>query len=208
MEGDDIRPGAGRVYRSAWTVYLLLAIAGAVWMGLANREEGGLVPGMLFDPATWPLDLLWGVAGGAALLLVWLAGRTLLPIARELEDTLADLLGGLDLSETLALALISGFAEEVFFRGAVQGSFGIVPATLVFALLHGGPGKPFLLWTLFALIAGAVFGGLALTRGNLLAPIVAHVLVNAVNLRRLSRQGSRHGAGSATARGGPATPGE
>lgn len=193
MREDDIRPGAGRIYRSAWTVYLLVAIAGALWMGLANREEGGLEPGIFFDPATWALDLLWGLAGGAALLLVWLAGRTLLSLARELEDTLADLLGGLDLSETLALALISGFAEEIFFRGAVQGSFGIVPATLVFALLHGGPGKPFLLWTLFALVAGAVFGGLALTRGNLLAPIVAHVLVNAVNLRRLSRHGSRPG---------------
>jgi membrane protease YdiL (CAAX protease family) len=204
MEGDDIRPGAGRIYRSAWTVYLLLAIAGAVWMGLANRDEGGLAPGMLFDPATWALDLLWGLAGGALLLAVWLVGRTLLPLARELEQTLADLLGGLDLSQTLALALISGFAEEVFFRGAVQGSFGIVPATLVFALLHGGPGRPFLLWTLFALAAGAVFGGLALTRGNLLAPIVAHVLVNAVNLRRLARQGERAGTapGSASPPGG------
>jgi uncharacterized protein len=197
MPDDSIRPGAGRIYRSAWTVYLLLAIAGAVWMGLANREEGGLVPGMLLDPATWALDLLWGLAGGAVLLLVWLAGRTLLPLARELEDTLADLLGGLDLSETLALALISGFAEEIFFRGAVQGSFGILPATLVFALLHGGPGRPFLLWTVFALIAGAVFGGLALTRGNLLAPIVAHVLVNAVNLRRLARLGERREAAAA-----------
>lgn len=208
MSADDIRPGSARIYRSAWVVYLLLAIAGALWMGWANREAGGLAPGMFFDPRTWALDLLWGLAAGAALVAVWLAGRALLPIARELEDTLADLLGGLDLSQTLALALISGFAEEVFFRGAVQGAFGIVPATLLFALLHGGPGRPFLLWTLFALIAGATFGALTLYRGDLLAPVTAHVLVNAVNLRRLASRGARRGSGPTEAPGGAPPPGD
>ena len=194
---DDIRPSVSRIYRSAWGIYLLLAIAGVIWMGIANREAGGLVPGLFFDAGTWPMDLLWGVGAGAALLGLWLAGRTLLPLARELERAIADLLGGLTVPDALALALISGIAEEVFFRGAVQGSWGIVPATILFALLHGGPGKPFLLWTLFALIAGAAFGGLLLLRGNLLAPIVAHAVVNGVNLRRLALQGS-----------GPASPGE
>lgn len=181
-DGDDIRPSSVRVYQAAWAVYLLLAIGGAVWMGLAR---GGLVLEQFVDPATWHLDLLWGLGAGVALLALWLAGRALLPVARDLERAIADVLGGLTPSDALALALISGFAEELFFRGAVQGSWGIVPATVVFALLHTGPGRPFLLWTFFALLAGAVFGALALARGNLLAPMTAHVVVNAVNLRRL-----------------------
>ena len=111
-------------------------------------------------------------------------------MARDLERTIASLLDGLSPPDALALALISGFAEELFFRGAVQGSWGIVAATLLFALLHTGPGRPFLLWTAFALIAGAAFGVLAQERGNLLAPITAHVLVNAVNLTRLTKQRS------------------
>lgn len=189
MDGGDIRPTSARIYRSAWLIYLLLAIAGAVWMGLAHRQEGGLALAQFIDPATWGLDLLWGLGAGAALLAVWFAGRSLLPLARDLEAAIAELLGGLTVSEALALALISGFAEEVFFRGAVQGTWGIVPATVLFALLHGGPGRPFLLWTLFALVAGAAFGTLALVRGNLLAPIAAHVVVNAVNLRRLAQLG-------------------
>jgi hypothetical protein len=166
----------------------VLAIAGAVWMGLSGD---GLALARFVDPRTWWADLLWGLGAGAALLALWLAGRRLLPIARELERAIAALLDGLSLPDALALALISGFAEELFFRGAVQGSWGIVAATVLFALLHTGPGRPFLLWTLFALVAGAAFGGLVLLRGNLLAPVVAHVLVNAVNLSRLVRRGPK-----------------
>lgn len=82
--------------------------------------------------------------------------------------------------------MLSGFAEELFFRGAVQGSWGFVWATLLFALMHTGPDRAFRLWTLFALLAGALFGGLMLWRGNLLAPVTAHFVVNAVNLRRIA----------------------
>jgi uncharacterized protein len=82
--------------------------------------------------------------------------------------------------------VLSGFAEELFFRGAVQGAIGWLPATLAFALLHTGPGRAFRLWTLFALLAGLLFGALMELRGNLLGPVVAHFLVNAVNLWRLA----------------------
>lgn len=184
-QSEEIQPSADRLYRVAWAVYLVLAIGGAVWLGLA--EEDGLALEHFLDPTTWWADLLWGVAAGAALLGVWHAGRALLPLARELERAIAGILDGLAPSDALALALISGFAEELFFRGAVQGSWGVVAATVLFALLHTGPGRPFLLWTAFALVAGAAFGALALTRGNLLAPVTAHVTVNAVNLTRLAK---------------------
>jgi hypothetical protein len=187
-ELEDIRPSADRLYRVAWVVYLLLAIAGAIWMGLAEGDgRTGLTLARFVDPATWWIDLLWGLGAGGALLGLWLAGRAVLPLARELERAIAAILDGLSPSDAFALAVISGFAEELFFRGAVQGSWGVVAATVLFALLHTGPGRPFLLWTVFALLAGAVFGVLALLRGNLLAPIVAHVAVNAVNLTRLAK---------------------
>ena len=35
-------------------------------------------------------------------------------------------------------------------------------------------------------VLAVIFGGLMVWRGNLLAPVVAHFLVNAVNLRRLT----------------------
>ena len=124
--------------------------------------------------------------GAAGLLLaLWEAGRRVFPTARELEQRLAELLGPIDLSEVIGLALLSGFAEELFFRGAVQGSWGWLPATVLFALLHTGPGPAFRLWTLFAAVAGMVLAGLMIWRGNLLAPVVAHGLLNGINLARL-----------------------
>jgi len=87
--------------------------------------------------------------------------------------------------EIVALALLSGFAEELFFRGAVQGAWGWFPATVLFTLLHTGPGSTYKAWTAFAGVAGLALAGLMLWRGNLLAPILAHVVVNAVNLNQL-----------------------
>lgn len=186
MESDSPSPtplAPGRLYRFAWGLYLFLALAGVVWIGI----QRGRIPLSLFlDTRRWWLDLGLGTGAGLLLLGLWSVAERIFPLARELEARLAQALGPLNGSEALALAVLSGFAEELFFRGAVQGSLGWVAATLLFGLLHSGPGKAFRLWTLFAILAGAVLGLLMVWRGNLLGPVVGHFLVNAVNLRRLA----------------------
>ena len=99
--------------------------------------------------------------------------------------------------EIVALALLSGFAEELFFRGAVQGAWGWLPATVLFTLLHTGPGSTYKAWTAFAGVAGLALAGLMLWRGNLLAPILAHVVVNAVNLNQLAGEPGTKPSGAA-----------
>ncbi len=176
----------GQLYRIAWVFYLFLAIGGALWIG----GRRGTIPLEIFvDHAAWWLDLGLGLAAGAVLLGLWQLGRRRIGSARALEGQLAELLVGVQRSEVVALALLSGFAEELFFRGAVQGAWGWPLATLLFALLHVGPGAAFRSWTVFAAVAGLLFAGLMLWRGNLLAPVVAHALVNAVNLGRLANPG-------------------
>jgi membrane protease YdiL (CAAX protease family) len=173
----------GRLYRFAWGLYLFLALAGVLWLGARH----GVIPLSLFvDTRRWWLDLALGAGAGLLLLAAWWGAERAFPLARELEARLAGVLGPLTLSEAVGLALLSGFAEELFFRGALQETFGWVAATLLFALLHSGPGRAFRLWSLFALLAGALFGGIMAWRGNLMGPVVGHVLVNAVNLRRLT----------------------
>lgn len=98
---------------------------------------------------------------------------------------LADMLGKRSARECVVLAVASGVAEEVFFRGALQPVLGWLLASLVFGLVHFVPKRELLPWTGFALIAGLVLGALFESTGNLVAPIVAHVGINAVNLRRL-----------------------
>ena len=172
------------MYRVAWIFYLALALGGLLWIGL---QQGQIGLGIFVRRDSWWIDLGAGLAAGGLLLLVWVLARQTLPAARHLESELAEMLGPLKTGEVIGLALLSGFAEEVFFRGAMQGAWGWLPATVLFALLHAGPGHTFRIWTIFAAIAGLTMAGLMVWRGNLLAPVVTHVVVNGVNLGRLSR---------------------
>ena len=176
-------PAPGQLYRFAWGLYLFLALAGILWIG---ARQGRIPLSLFVDASRWWIDLGLGLGSGLLLLILWWGAERMFPLARELEARLASALGPLTLSEAVALALLSGFAEELFFRGAVQGTLGWVAATLLFGLLHSGPGRAFRMWALFAVLAGGLFGGIMSWRGNLLGPVLGHVLVNAVNLRRLA----------------------
>lgn len=180
------RAGA-RFYRIAWIFYLLLAIAGLLWVG---SQRGRLGIELFVDPGGWWIDLGAGLGLGGALLGLWWALRRKVSAARNLEDELARLLAPLAVAEALSLALISAVAEELFFRGALQGALGVLPAAVLFALLHAGPGKAYRIWTLFALAGGLALGALVALRGPLGGAIVAHLLVNGVNLVRLARRGA------------------
>lgn len=172
----------GAFLRWGALLYLGLAVGAVLWLGLRD----GVVGASLFvRPQSWLADLGLGLAAAALLVGGWQLAVVLLESARELERAVAATVGRLGTSEAVVLALLSGFSEELFFRGAVQSQWGLVPATLLFAFLHLGPGKEFRLWTLFALVAGALLGTLVLWRATLLPAIVAHVGVNAVGLLRL-----------------------
>lgn len=180
-------PGAPRAeigfFSTAAVFYFLLALGGVVWLGLAH---GRLTAEVFFDPETLLADLGLGVALAALLLGLWALARVRLEGLRALETKIAGLLGGMSRSEALALALISGFTEELFFRGAVQGSFGWLWASLIFAVMHAGSDRGFGWWTFFALVAGLSFGWVTETRGHLLPAMVGHIVVNAVQLVRLA----------------------
>ena len=108
--------------------------------------------------------------------------------ARDLHSSFHDLLGPLTGREILILALASSIGEEVLFRGALLPWMGVWLQGLVFALLHVGPGKRFLPWTLSAFVLGVAFGWLAVWTGNLGGPIAAHFAINFLNLRYIVRE--------------------
>lgn len=103
--------------------------------------------------------------------------------ARHLHVSFHDLLGPLTGREIVILALASSIGEEFLFRGALLPWLGPWWQAVVFALLHVGPGKRFLPWTLSALVLGMGFGWLTVWTTNLGAPIAAHFLINFLNLR-------------------------
>jgi membrane protease YdiL (CAAX protease family) len=158
-----------------------VAVAWSIWSGrsvfYASRvaAEEGIAP---------LLDTALGLAVAAA--TIWLSRRVeRTQWGAAMGRALAELLGKRSLRDCIVLAVASGVAEEAFFRGVLQPALGWLLASLVFGLVHFAPKRDLLPWTGFALAAGLVLGALFEVTGNLVAPIVAHVGINAVNLRRL-----------------------
>jgi uncharacterized protein len=88
----------------------------------------------------------------------------------------------------LALALLTGVVEELFFRGWLMPHVGLVVQAALFMLLHPA-GRSGWMYTLFTGFAGLVFGALVLATGSLVPALVAHVAVNAHGLTVRGRQG-------------------
>lgn len=141
----------------------------------------------------WSGDLGLGLFCGLGVIALSEACTRWSARGRALAAELGALLGPLTLGQCLLLAALSGFAEEAFFRGLLQPRIGWLGATLLFGLAHVPPRRSLWAWSGFALAAGGLLGGLFAWTGNLLAPITAHAVINAVNLRLLSR---RHGGRS------------
>jgi len=118
--------------------------------------------------------------------------------ANALEATFQRFLGPLPLRAVLFLAAASSAGEELFFRGALQPALGeviggplaLVATSAAFAALHVLPegGSARYGWTAFAFVLGLCLGALYEWSQSLLPPIALHGVVNAINLRRITRR--------------------
>jgi membrane protease YdiL (CAAX protease family) len=144
------------------------------------------------DPMGPGWSALIGTAAGLLVTLLSQLSVSRFTWARRLEDEFARILGPLTMFEVVLLALMSGVAEEAFFRGAMQPTAGFVLTSLIFGLLHVGPSKIYLPWTAMALAMGFALGALYLLTGTLIAPILCHFLINTINLRRISLRAQPH----------------
>ena len=171
----------------ATVAYGLLAAIALAWNARAGRPWAYLDPVAAARGIDWGRDLALGLAAAAAVIAVSQIVTARTRWGAALADELARALGPLTLFECAALAALSGFAEEVFFRGALQPRLGWLVASAAFGLAHVAPRRALLPWTGFALVAGLLLGALFAATGNLVAPIAAHAAINAVNLRLLTR---------------------
>jgi membrane protease YdiL (CAAX protease family) len=65
-------------------------------------------------------------------------------------------------------------------------ALGILVTVVVFGVLHPPRFPELRPWTAFAVGVGLMFGVLAYASGSLLAPVLAHFVINWLNLRRLA----------------------
>jgi membrane protease YdiL (CAAX protease family) len=174
--------------RLALAFYAVLLVAALVWSALA----AGPFPFATGAAAQRGIRPLRDTGAGllAAALVVFLSRQLTerTGFGDRLARSLAAALGPLSLAECWLLALVSGVAEEAFFRGALQPQVGLVTASLLFGAAHFVPRRELVAWSLFSVAAGFLLGGLFEATGNLLAPVVAHAAINGVNLRHLAQR--------------------
>lgn len=193
-----------RRIRMAILVYGLLACSAVVW-GLWRGT-----PNLYFHPhplfvLPFPAGTLVALAAGSGIGLVVASGTRFLVHrtvwARRLHVEFRELLGPVSPSAVAFLALASGIAEELFFRGAMQPVFGYLVTSLLFGAVHIGPSREFWPWTAWAGVMGFVFGGLYVATGELLAPIAAHVIINYENLHFINSYDPSPPSDAETSRG-------
>jgi hypothetical protein len=83
------------------------------------------------------------------------------------------------------MAIASGLGEELFFRGWLTPYVGVLASAVAFGAVHQVRGRARWAWAAWAAVMGLAFGSIYRLTGNLAGPIVAHVTVNALNLRYL-----------------------
>ncbi|MCP4201513.1 MAG: CPBP family intramembrane metalloprotease, partial [bacterium] len=80
----------------------------------------------------------------------------------------------------LAVSLVAGVVEELFFRGFLQPRVGIAASSLLFAGAHVAYGEPFLLFGV--LLLSLFYAWLTRWRGSVYAAMAAHFLFDAIQL--------------------------
>ena len=106
------------------------------------------------------------------------------------EQMLAPAFKNLNIADIVLLSMVSGFCEEVFFRGLILPKFGILIASLGFGVLHL-PGLKYWIYALWATLSGALFGWFFILSGSLWLPITAHVVNNIIGMILLTKVGKK-----------------
>jgi hypothetical protein len=140
--------------------------------------------------------LAWGVLGTLPLLplLAWVSASRWAPLRRlmrEVDEVLVPYLSQLSLPDFAVIALLAGVGEEGLFRGLLQGALAsrifpfaaILVSSAAFGLLH-------LITPAYAVLAGIIgfyLGMVSFLSGNVVIPMVIHVLYDFAALVYLVR---------------------
>ena len=159
------------------TAIFLLAIA-KIWQKLGGVQ--------LLSFQFSPQALLWSI--GLALGITLASGIVyrLWPAYRHSADFYLELvIKPLEWADLIWLGLLPGLSEELLFRGVMLPALGfnlaaVAVSSVLFGVLHlSGNGQwPYVVW---ATIVGFALGYCALITGNLVVPVVAHIITNLIS---------------------------
>jgi len=161
----------------AVTAILLWTVA-KVWLRFGNV--------FLFKWEWNEIDFFWGLGVGVIITALSGLAYRLWPLYRQSADYYLELvLRPLAWPDLIWLGLLPGLSEELLFRGVMLPALGldhvaVIVSSLCFGVLHlsGSQQWPYVVW---ATVIGLILGYSALLSGNLLVPIVAHIMTNWVS---------------------------
>lgn len=157
---------------------VLLWLAAKLWLQFGSVSLLNL---------SWNLiDLLRGIGLGVIITTASSLVYRLWPAYRRSADFYLEfVLKPLILPDIIWVGLLPGLSEELLFRGVMLPALGfnvtgVIISSVCFGVLHlsGSEQWPYVVW---ATAVGLLFGFSALLTGNLLVPLVAHVLTNLVS---------------------------
>jgi membrane protease YdiL (CAAX protease family) len=130
-------------------------------------------------------SLVLGVCGAALALILTRVLFTRARWARALHDKLRPLVRFEEDGVLWVMAIASSIGEELFFRGFLSVTIGIWLSSIAFGVLHQVRGAGRFGWAGSAFAMGLFLSCLYALTGQLVGCIVAHAIVNVVNLQYL-----------------------
>lgn len=165
-----------------WTqtaLFLVIALIGVGW--LTRRSFGEALTRLHIVKPT-VRQVFIGIGGALAMvpivsLLSAAAQATGIGVDANVDALTEQLIGPITQSPLgiLSIGLAAAIGEEAIFRGAMQPRFGLIPTSLLFALVHSNYGLSMATLVVFAL--GLLLGWLRM-RYNTTTAMVAHAVYN------------------------------
>lgn len=174
---------------------LRVAVGYALLASVATALALALRDGMPWEypdpwfPALPAVSLVMSALLGLLLATVLIAAtRVTVPRyewARRLHLELRPVARDLTAGQILLVAGLSSLGEELLFRGLLTPTIGVLGSALLFGLAHQMKGPSRWVWVGWATVVGGALGAIFAATGSLVGPLLAHAIVNAVNLAYL-----------------------
>jgi membrane protease YdiL (CAAX protease family) len=157
-----------------------IGLIGLIWMFFSNVST----PADLLPGATVFFEILGGlVLAGLLAGLILLLIKLFPDLGRLLPQEALAFLRRLKIQHSLLISLAAGFGEELLFRGALQPSFGVIIASILFGIAH----PVSYLYVLIVTGMGFVFGYAYELSGSLYLVITAHAFYDFIMIEIVRR---------------------
>lgn len=152
----------------------------APWLSLSSTGASGRAIGV-------GLGVLLGLAFAGLVIASTAVLVARFDWAKSVAHELGPFAVGLTGPQLVAMLGLAGLAEELVFRALLAPTLGVVVSSVLFGLVHQMGGKARWYWVIWASLVGLGLACLYATTGSLVGPLVAHAVINGVNVARVRK---------------------